>query len=313
MQNSQKKRINFFIDLQSITKGFYNKEVILVEIGRFATEGKVSDILIQELKSFLNNIYFQFKSYDPFFVIAYDNGYCAQQKIIDPTYKGGRSTIDLIVDNDHEVQLFRQVKKYYFEKIEKLFTKKDLSKVYYLKEYESDFIPYYCIMNGLFDSDQSDVLNVILSLDKDLLQTCEFENTIQYVTSFVKDQTKRRFNIQFDIFDKNNAIQYINKKFKRGILTAKHIPLILTIGGDKADNIPSLTHAPYNPNKEKIGNTKAIDLIINHSIPATITELKNQLDKMPSIIKENINFIEKNFKMISFPEQIKRVPQNILL
>jgi hypothetical protein len=311
LQKLKKKRINFFIDLQSIAKGFYNREVVLVEIGRFATEGKVSDILIQELRNFLNSIYVQFKTYDPFFILAYDDGYCAQQKSIDPTYKSGRSTLELIVDNDQEVQLFRQIKKYYFDKIEKMFTKKDLSKVYYLREYESDLITHYCIVNGIFDSDQEDVLNVILSVDKDLLQTCEFTNTIQCITSFVRDQTGRRFNIQFDVFDKDNAIQYINKKFKRGILTAKYIPMILAIGGDKADNIPSLSKAQNNPNKEKIGDTKAIDLIVNHSIPATTQELKWHLDHMPDIIKDNFDFIEKNFKMISFDEQLKRIPKNV--
>lgn len=312
LQKLKKKRINFFIDLQSITKGFYNKEVVLIEIGRYATEGKVSDILIQELRNFLNGLFLQFKMYDPFFVLAYDDGYCKQQKVIDPTYKSGRSTIELIVDNDQEVQLFRQIKKYYFEKIETLFTKKDISKVFYLREYESDLIPYYCVVNGLFDSDQDDVLNVILSVDKDLLQTCEFTNTIQCVTSFVKDQTGRRFNIQFDVFDKDNAIQYINKNFRRGILTAKYIPMILSLGGDKADSIPSLTKAPYNPDKEKIGDTKAMDLIINNSIPATIEELKWCLNKMPDIIKNNFSYIEKNFKMISFEEQLKRIPKQIL-
>jgi len=174
-----------------------------------------------------------------------------------------------------------------------MFTRKDLSKVYYLREYESDLIPYYCIKNGIFDSDQDDVLNVILSIDKDLLQVCEFTNTIQCITSFVKDPTNRRFNIKFDIFDRDNAIQYINKKFKRGILTAGYIPMILSLSGDKADNIPSISKAPYNPNNEKVGGTRAIDMIINYSIPASVYELKWCLDKMPDIIKNNFEFIEK--------------------
>ena len=67
--------------------------------------------------------------------------------------------------------------------------------------------------------------------------------------------------------------------------------MILALGGDKSDNIPSLTKAPNNPNKEKIGNTKAIDLIINHSIPSSTDELKWCLEKMPEIIRNNFNFI----------------------
>jgi hypothetical protein len=252
--------------------------VILVELGRYATEGKVSDILIQELRDFLNGLFVQFKMYDPFFVLAYDDGYCQQQKLVDNTYKSGRTTLNLILDSDNDIELFRQIKKYYYQQIEHLFTKKDISKVYYLREYEADLIPEYCIVNGLFDADQNDVLNVILSTDKDLLQTCRFTNTIQCVTSFKPSQNRNKsgFQIQFDIFDNDNAISYIDKSFKRGILTAEYIPMILTIGGDKADNIKSIKHG--------IGPATAIDLIINHSIPPTIDHLKWNLSKMPEII-----------------------------
>jgi hypothetical protein len=303
LQQLRKKRINIFIDMQSITKGFYNKETVLVEIGRYATEGKPSNILIDELKLFLNTLYFQFKIYDPFFILFYDDGYCQQQKMIDSTYKSGRTTVNLIVDHDKEVELFRQIKKYYFEIIRTNFTKDDLSKVYYLREYESDFIPHYCIVNNLYDSNETDILNIILSVDKDLLQTCEFTNTIQCITSFKPSQLANSgFQIQFDMFDRDNAICYLNKKLKKGILSAKYIPMILAIGGDKADNIVGIP---------KIGPVRASELIINHSIPYNIIELQKNLQNMPQIIKDNFTKIQKNYKMICFEEQLKRVPQRI--
>lgn len=305
-QRLEKKRVNFFIDLQSIAKGFYNKDVILVEIGRYATDGRVSDILLHELRDFLNGIFMQFKQYDPFFILAYDDGYCQQQKVIDAAYKSGRSTINMIMDSDNDIELFRQIKHYYYQKIKQVFTKKDISKVYYLKEYESDLIPHYCIINGLFDSDQPDVLNIILSVDKDLLQTCKFNNTIQCVTSFKPNQniSKGGYQINFDVYDNENAISYINKKFKRGILTAEYIPMILSISGDKADAIPGI---------RGIGPTKASELIINHSIPPTIDQLKLEVNKMPEIIKNHIDLITKNYKLISFEEQIKRVPKHVFI
>jgi len=304
LQKLKKKRINFFIDLQSIAKGFYNRDVVLVELGRYATEGKISDILIEELRSFLNDLYVHFKMFDPFFVIAYDDGYCQQQKAIDSSYKTGRSTLHLIVDNNQDIELFRQIKAYYYKKIEEMFTKKDLSKVFYLREYESDIIPYYCIVNGLYDSDQLDVLNVILSVDKDLLQVCKFINTIQCITSFKQNTTKGGYQIQFDVYDNETAIGYINKKFKRGILTAEYIPMILSISGDKADAIPGI---------HGIGPTKATELVINYSIPATVEKLKWKIDKMPDIIKNNIDLITKNYKLISFEEQLKRMPKHLFI
>jgi 5'-3' exonuclease len=157
----------------------------------------------------------------------------------------------------------------------------------------------------LFDSNDVDVLNVILSVDKDLLQTCRFKNTIQCITSFKPNQNKVKggFQIQFDIFDDSNAVCYLNRKLKRGILTAEFVPMILAIAGDKADNICGLN---------KIGPVRASELIINYSIPSKIYSLKNNIMNMPQIIRENYNLIEKNYKMISFEEQIKRIPKHIL-
>jgi 5'-3' exonuclease len=306
LQKLNKKRINFFIDLQSIAKGFYNKDVILVEIGRYATEGKLSEILINELKDFLNGLYKQFKVYDPFFVTFYDDGFCQQQKVIDSSYKSGRTTLNLIIENNEDIELFRQIKKLYYQKIEQMFTKQDLSKVYYLREYEADLIPEYCITNGLFDSDQNDVLNVILSVDKDLLQICRFSNTIQCVTSFKpsEDRNKGGFQIHFDAYNNESAISYINKKFKRGILTAKYIPMILAISGDKADNVPGV---------RGIGPVKATELIINHNIPPTIVELERVIVNMPDIIKNNFKMIQKNYRIISFEEQLKRIPKQVFM
>lgn len=303
MSKLNKKKINFFIDLQSIAKGFYNKDVILVELGRYSTDGKISDLLIDELRNFLNGIYIQFKMFDPYFILFYDDGYCLQQKALDSSYKGGRSTLNLILPDNQDIELFRQIKKYYYEKIKFRFTKKGRSNVFYLKEYEADFIPHYCITKGLYDANQNDILNIILSTDKDLLQTCEYINTIQCITSFVKNkETRSGFQIDFGVFDKHNAISYFNKKFKRGILTAKHIPMILAISGDKSDEISGL---------KGVGYTKAIDLIINHNIPHTLDELTQNLSKMPDIIKKNFNLISKNFKMISFDEQLRRIPNHV--
>lgn len=294
-----KKRINFFIDLQSIARGFYNKEVISIEISRYALQNKPSDILIEEMRFFLNDLYKRFKKYDPFFILFYDDGFCEQQKIVDSNYKSGRSIKDILLQNDLELQLFFQIKKYYYHKIKQLFTKKDLSEVYYLKEYESDFIPHYCITNGLYDSSDNDILNVILSVDKDLLQTCKFVNTIQCVTSFNKPNKNEKFNMIFEVFDKNNAISYINKNFKVGILTAEYIPMILSLSGDKSDNIKGI---------QGIGVSKACNLIITYKIPPDIKDL--DLKNSPKILTDNIDLITRNFKLISFDEQIKRIPMH---
>ncbi len=293
----KKKKINFFIDLQNIARGLYNKDVILMEINRYAMENKISNIFIDELKEFLNNLYKRFKVFDPFFILSFDDGKCEQNTAIQSNYKSGRSSSNIIVE-DEEIEIFRNIKNYYFNEINNQFNKKDLSKVYYLKEYESDFIPYYCVLENIFDAKENDVLNVILSVDKDLLQCCKFNNTIQCATTFHGSQ-KGSKQIHFGVYDNLNAVKYIYSNFKRGILTAEYIPLILSLTGDKADGVYGIPG---------IGPARACKLIENERLPSKLN--KQDLLSYPTIIQENFEKIQSNYQVISFDEQIKRIPKH---
>ncbi len=298
LQKLKKRKINFFIDLQNIARGLYNKDVILMELGRYATNGAFSNVFLDELKTFLNNLYLTFKQYDPYFIIFYDDGYCEQNKNLQSNYKQGRN-LNFIVQ-DEELELFRRIKKYYFNEIKLKFQKENISKIFYLKRYEADFIPHYCIKNNLFDSNENDILNVILSVDKDLLQTLQFTNTIQCATTFHGSQTGKK-QIRFGVYDNYNCINYIYHRFKPGILTAKFIPLILSLTGDKADEIPGI---------KGIGPAKAIKIIQDNSLPFKLS--KYDLSTYPQIIQDNFELIQQNYKIISFDEQIERIPQNAI-
>lgn len=300
LEQLNKKKINFFIDLQSISKGFYKKESVLYEVSHYAQNGEISDQYIYELKTFLNSLYKLFKEHDPFFILFYDDGKCIQNRMIMPSYKSGRSiNNNLLLENESDVKIFKSIRKYYFEKISNEFNKENLSHVFYWKDYETDLLPHYCIINDYFDSNDKDVLNVILSIDKDLLQTCEYQNTIQCITSFIKDKKTGKFNIDFGIYDKNNAISYFHKTFKKGILTAKHVPIILSLAGDKSDEVDGI---------KGVGTAKAIKLISENNIPPTLSAIKNDINRMPKIIQDNISLITRNMKLIDFNEQIKRIP-----
>ena len=301
---TKRKKINFFIDLNSICKGFYNTETVLYEIGEYSANGEVSDKLIVELKFFLNNLYNEFKSFDPFFVIFYDTGRCLQNRLVLPSYKSGRSISTIgITEDAKQTEIFRKIRHYYYQKIVETFNKQDLCSVQFIPDYETDCVPHYCLRFNVFDAADNDILNIVMSVDKDLLQTCEFNNTIQCITSFKADKEKGKFKINFGLYDKLNAVSYIHEKFNPGILTAKHIPLILALAGDKSDEIPGI---------DGIGPVKAIKLIENNSIPATIHEIKQNINSMPKIIQNNLDIIIRNLKLISFDEQLKRLPRNFL-
>lgn len=290
------KKINLFFDVQSICTGFYNRDVVLMEVGRYATEGKVSNTLINEYKNYLTNLYNRFKSYDPYFISFFDDGACKQNRSLQAEYKG-KNSIDNLQLEVENLQLFRSIKKYYFEKLFELFNvNKNISKAYYLREFEADCIPHYCIKNNLFDSQEKEVGNFILSKDKDLLQTCQYNNTFQIVSGF--KPTKIKNSKYSRIFENDNCIEYIYERFRRGILTAKHIPLILAISGDKSDMVEGI---------KGIGPAKAVQIIQDYQIPTTIDEL-NVSKKLPKIINDNLDLIISNLKLTDFNEQIKRIP-----
>ena len=294
LQKYKFKNIIFHIDLQSICKGLYQKKNIFFEINEYINTKTPSTQLIKEYKDFLNRLYTIYKYYNPFFVTFYDDGVNKQNTSISSAYKNGRSTFSDFLADD-ETELFKKIKTNYFIEIEKYFKKPQLSKVYYLHDYEADFIPHYVIMNNLFNSKLPYTLNVILSNDKDLLQTCKFTNTIQVTNRFFPSKLGKK-QLGMDIYNDSTAIQYIYKNFKVGQLTAKHIPLILALMGDKADGIPGL---------KGVGAAKAIKLIQNYNIPSELCEIK-QYNNLPNIVKDNFKLVIQNYQLTSFEEQLNR-------
>ena len=220
------------------------------------------------------------------------------------TYKSNRNISNLMIGNDYKAtEIFRTIKHYYYLKIKEDIPKKDLCSVVYSPEYETDIVPFYAIQNNLYDSAEDDILNVILSLDKDLLQTCEYNNTIQCPTGFKADKSKGKYVINFQIYDRNNAIKYIYHNFQPGVLTAKYIPIILSLSGDTSDGIIGING---------IGPSEAVKLLEKNQIPAKLSEIKTNLTKLPKLFQDNIDIISRNMKLIVFNEQIKRLPEGFI-
>lgn len=290
---SQIKRIVFFIDFQSICKGFYNRNNIFFEINHYIENKKPSEKLVQEYSDFLNYLYKVFKNLDQYYITFYDDGVNAQNKFTDVSYKSNRVPMSDIITDDKELMVYYEIKKYYFKMIEQKMNKHKLSKVFYLHEYESDMVPFFILKNNYFGTNKDDTLCIILSGDKDLLQCCQFINTYQCTNRYFKSTKK----FEITLYDDKNAIEYIHDNFKPGILTSKYIPLILSIAGDKADKIDGI---------RGLGYVKTINLIQNCGLPATPWEIRQSKTYIPEVITQNINLIEKNFKLIDFNSQLIR-------
>ena len=305
MEKMNKKRINFFIDLQSICKGFYNEQTVFFETKLYIEENKFSNQLIHELREFLNPLYYNFKKYEPFFIIFYDDGINSQNSSIMKSYKENRKSSELNEDYIEEYsskQMQKNIKKYYFNEIPKYFIKENLCDIYYLPNIETDCIPHYCIMNNIYDSRDLDILNIIFSVDKDLLQTCKFNNTIQYINCY-KPSIKDGSKIVSEVYDRYNAIKYLYKKYNRNILKAEHIPLILSLSGDQSDSIPNIEYG--------YGIVKSIKLIEKYNIPINYWEIEKNINEMPDVIKNNILVLKRNLFLIDFEMQLARIKQNI--
>ncbi len=289
------QQINFFIDLPSIARGLYNKYTISHEINTYLETKQMPTLMIDELRVFLNNLYSKFKYYNPKFIIFFDNGKSIQTKSLDSDYKADRSSAYNKILEDEEREIHRAIKNYYFSKIEEDFHKPGLCAVIYDKQYEMDCLAYYVISKNHCNSQSQSTLNFIFSTDKDLLQTCEFENTFQATSIYVKKQ------IKMDLWDKHNCIKYIYPKFLTGILTAKHIPLLLAIAGDKADNIKNITAG--------MGIAHAVEVVSNGGVPPIFTE--NYI--LPPKLEPYKKKILDNLKLTSFELQIQRIQEPDLI
>jgi 5'-3' exonuclease len=297
LKNKQYKQIVFFIDLNSIARGFYNRTVITSEFGNYLENKKMPTMLITELKDFLNNLYNSYRKLNPLFCIFYDMGYNLQNKSVSEKYKANRTNESKsYIETDEERELYYYIKNYYFEEINNQFNKKGISKVVYLKDYESDFIPFYFLKKYEFCNSPT-TINIVLSVDKDLLQCCQFRNTFQAVSVYIKSQSK----IESILYNDNNAIKFLSKKFiPDNIITSKYIPLLLAIAGDKSDGIPGI--------KRGIGFVKAIELVRDYGLPADF----NSSYKLPLLIQNEKLKLQTNLSLTSFERQISRIPESVL-
>lgn len=291
------KNLVIFLDLNSIARGFYNRDVILSELNNYVESKQLPTLLIKELKEFLNNLHSSYKRFNPKFCIFYDLGFNEQNKSVSNSYKINRTneTKTYLID-DEERALYYQIKQYYFEEINKQFNIKGLCKVVYLNEYESDFVPFYFINKYDFTKDPN-TMNLILSVDKDLLQCCQLPNTFQAISVYLKSEGR----IDSVLYNDVNAVKYLSKTFQPdNVITSKYIPLILALAGDKSDGIDGI--------KKGLGVVSVIKMIKLYNLPFDF----NTTQTLPNDISPYKLNIQTNLSLTSFERQISRIPQQVL-
>jgi 5'-3' exonuclease len=291
------KNLVIFLDLNSIARGFYNRDVILSELNNYVESKQLPTLLIKELKEFLNNLHSSYKQFNPKFCIFYDLGFNEQNKSVSNSYKINRTneTKTYLID-DEERALYYQIKQYYFEEINKQFNIKGLCKVVFLDKYESDFVPFYFINKYDFTKDPN-TMNLILSVDKDLLQCCQLPNTYQAISVYLKSESR----IESVLYNDVNAVKYLSKTFQPdNFITSKYVPLILALAGDKSDGIDGI--------KKGLGFVSVIKMIKLYNLPPDF----NSTQTLPNDISPYKLNIQTNLSLTSFERQISRIPQQVL-
>lgn len=296
IETNKYKKVVFFIDMSSIARGLFNRKLLEYEFDLLRNKSKLS-LMITNLNDFLKETYETYKKLEPSFCIFYDYGGSVQNKIVSSDYKANRKD-KAFLKTEEEKELYQQLRLYYFKVIQNKFNIDKVSKVVCLNEYESDFVPYYFIKKYEFNQ-QPDVLNIVISIDKDLLQCCQLNNTYQAINTFLRSENRHNSVLYND----TNALSYIYKNFNYSQypgITSKYIPLVLALASDTADGIKGVKYG--------FGVASAIKLIYNYKIP-------HDFDvnyPLPIDLGGCQDQLQQNLNMTSFERQIERVPDHIL-
>ena len=90
-------------------------------------------------------------------------------------------------------------------------------------------------------------------------------------------------------------------KAKIGALNAEYVPLFLSITGDSADRLPGI---------KGYGPAKTYRLLTENQIDWNFTNIDKAT--LPEFFINHYDLIRNNFLVISFDEQIKRIPDRLL-
>jgi len=291
--------IIIYIDIAGIAKGFYSTGTIKFEVAQYMQNpDQLPTVFLAELKEYLQTLYHKFQQYNPKFVMFHDGGVCKQNCDIDSTYKADRraaTSSQRFLVEEETMRVFKLLKSYYYDRVIEVFNIPGSSYAIDLEDYESDLIPHFVRSKGLLNSDSATTLSLILALDKDLLQTCRYDN-VRMAASIYHKAKKR---LDMNLLDNENGLEYIHPKFLRGILNSGHLPIVLSMMGDKADHIKGISQC---------GPARAIKMA---TLYFKDTYEFNNETVFPSELIQHRNMLIRNFKMISFDEQIKRLPSNI--
>ena len=281
---STKNRVNIFVDLKNAAQSLYQEWAIktLIEQSRGSTTVDVS--IFEAFLSFVDfhKTYARKRNIDLKMIFNMEQGKSGYHIDLLPTYKSNRNVNFLNLDTT-DLNIFETLKAKNFSVIDKAGNAiKDVTVISF-KFLEADFIPYYIINN--FWKDEQNCVNIIYSMDKDMLQ-CINKNTCQF---FKHGQDKR-------IYDINNVSYRWFKDKRVDFLTAETIPMFLALVGDISDTIPKVL--------DRCGDVSAGKIMSEIFQKTNMTEIYENILKKESIFKKFDGTNSKELNILKNREDI---------
>lgn len=293
------KDMNIFIDLKNNLQPIY-----LENVARLLVEStiKINRIDTSIFESFLEFIawhrkYAIMKKINLKFFIFFESGQSHYHINLDDKYKANRHINDYLNLGIEKRELFKRILNANLLLIKEFCNQIPDIFIFGLEHFEADFIPYYLISRKDIDEDEKSI-NLIYTNDHDILQVLSLgkNNLIYRKIQKHKKLIKKGFGVAEYL--KDNSLRKLN-------IDEDFIPLIISIIGDKGDNIYGI---------KKLGEKTLIkvlpeliemiddidNLYEKIELNKNIFEDFNTDNKILNIIFDNEKIVKKNLQMTSF-------------
>jgi len=291
------KKINFFIDLKGCCQSLYQEWAIRYIVDQTRGSTHVDCSVFGAFLEFISfhKQYVKKRNIKADFYVFYEHGDSAYHKNIDKNYKANRGLTDFFDLDEIYKDTFFKVFTKNLNTIERVGNKLPNVHIYRLEWLEADFIPYY-LLNYVI-KDQPENLNIIYSMDKDMLQCLKLDRTYQYF----------RHPTHHTWVNKDNIYKHHLKDETLKEIDCEYFPVLLAILGDSSDNIPKYVDGVGNkmfiqhiyPNLEKMCGTPD-EMYKNLKENNRLFKINSYGNKYIDKVLQNEKDIIKNFRLTSF-------------
>lgn len=314
------KEIRLFVDVKNIATGMYSghvvEDIIEMSSGKF-----VCSIIFSALLSFVafHRVYAMKRSLDIKMFFFMESGQSFFHTNVLPSYKAERKLSPLgNLTTDHMLDYYRIVRKN-LELSEFVLSKIKGISFIRLVNLEADFVPYY-IIRYLSEANDN-VLNIIYSTDKDLLQTLTIpdRNVVQFFRSIKKKMMITKEQVMPLVMNiKSSSIDPQFAPLAQAIMgdPSDGVPGFYGVGGSRCNKILELLVPQLRCGMDDLAYRAATgnDLFDGIEVKENDEEVQDGIPRtLNKILKEEKynKLISRNLKLVSFDTLIKALQNDV--